>query len=35
MRRLEGNVRMDLKEICVDMKIGLIQFRIAITGEPF
>ena len=33
--RWEENIRMDLKEIDVNMRIGLVQLRIRIIGEPF
>ena len=34
-RRWEENIRQDLKEISINMKIGLIRLRLGITGEPF
>ena len=32
-RRWEVNIRMDFKEICINMN-GLIRIRIGIIGEP-
>jgi hypothetical protein len=33
-RRLEDNIRMDLKEICINTRNGLTRLRIGAIGEP-
>lgn len=33
--RWEYNIKTDIKETSVNRRIGLIRFRIGITGEPF
>ena len=32
--RWEGNIRMDLKEVGINPKIGLIWLMVGIIGEP-
>jgi hypothetical protein len=34
-RRWEDNIRIDLKEIGINIRVGLIWLRIRIIGEPF